>query len=677
MAPKPHPQPTTLISGPCPKRPRTSRQQIEPLQDQRNITSRSLRNRDEIRKKREERLLAEQEKASPEVSKTAQRKLKKKVSPAVQENEDRKKKPAGKKSGSRAKRKRPIRVDSTADTDPDTDTNSDDEAKAEDATLVGPNQEVIGHLADAIQREHQCFKSELLEEVKSLWDKVKALSTATPDFRVIGINAESLLKKILYKGFVPSDEIIRNSTTKSMSGRSGPPANTIRTADEGFNQLNRTISESNGTTSYKPGSDKKTHWSRLSDNLKRKILQNHCIILDSQEDMGDDGIFEEASVSLDSTNQTESEWQADLRKCALGNEQTFQCTIMIQAINRHRFHGFQTTLDYSIGQEWHNTFLPKLYMTKPNPSHDHISLPAPKPDLCIGFSPNKFFVNYEVEQFEIPRHLMDHLIPENSGATGDPGRIFPFLMMEVQGSASDVAGSRATHQSLNDAAHALYNMWQFMKVTPELEQKFFQSFMVFTAGGHGKEFWIKIHRPMRLETQGCPMAFQYRHIPVTRSKPYSQEVVTLYLKNAMVWSIEILLPHLRSAVDRVRQDSRERLDSHRGTPAPAERATGTRATGVAKNDRAQSIERALSLSESVNSSQRGGGSPTGCKPGRSSTRQTRKRKRRTDGGKTSAGEASGSFSVTGATEELEDSTIDDELRQRGKGNKQRRKKRGE
>lgn len=502
---------------------------------------------------------------------------------------------------------------------------------------------------DTIQYEHQCFKSELLKEVKILWNNVKALSTATPDFRVIGIGAEGLLKKILYKGFVPSEEVVRNLNISPMSGRSTPAANTITTVDEGLDQLNRMISETDGLMSSNPSGNKKTPWSRLSDNLKRKVLQNHCINLNSKENIEDDDIFEQAGINIDSTNHTESEWQADLQKCGVGSEQTFQCTIMIQAINRHRFLGFQTTLDYSIGQEWHNTFLPKLYIAKPNPSYDHISLPAPHPDLCVGFSPKKFFANYEVEQFEIPRHLMDHLIPEKIGATGDPSRVFPFLMMEVKGSASDVGGSRATHQSLNDAAHAPYNMWQFMRVTPKLEQKFFESFMVFTAGGHGKEFWIKIHRPMRLETQGCPMAFQYRHILVTESKPYSQEVVTLYLKRVMVWGIRALLPHLRSAVNYVRQESRGQLDSSRDAPA-------------------------LSRTKSVDSSRRGGGSSTCSKRGNSSVRQTGKRKQRTDSGETMVDRASHSFSITGAAQGLEDSTIDDGLRQGGKGNKQRKKR---
>lgn len=124
----------------------------QPLQDQRNITSRSLRNREDIRKKREEQLLAEQQKAPPEVNKTVQRKStvvtsrtvqrsapKGKARPARKKSaakapqfkqdpaQDRKTKPTQKTCQSRSKGDRPEKAFSAADA----------EAEAEDASLVG------------------------------------------------------------------------------------------------------------------------------------------------------------------------------------------------------------------------------------------------------------------------------------------------------------------------------------------------------------------------------------------------------------------------------------------------------------------------------------------------------------------------------------------------------------
>ena len=662
------------------KRPRTSRQQPEPLKYQRNITSRSLRDREELRKKKEKQLQNERERACLEEPKTAQRKATVKTPQTAQQSardtiaqnkpaarasrarqeraQEKKTKPAQNTSGSRDRERPAKKAISTIN------------AEAEDAAPVRSNQQVNTHFEDIIQQEHQRFKSELLKDVENIWDNVEALSTAGPNFRAIGRSVECLRKKILYKGFVPSEEITSNLSVRSVSIRASSAANTITTADRDMNQSNRVISEADRLLSPKPGGDKKITWSRLSNNLKRIVLENHCVNLDGEENMEDDGILEQANVIPDNTNYTESEWQADLQKCKFGNEQVFQCTIMIQAINRHGFLGFQKKLDYSVGLEWHTIVLPKLKIPKPNPNYDHMSLPTPQPDLCVGFRPEQFFVSSMAEKYEIPRHLVVHLFPEKCAATGDPGRVFPFFMMEVKGSASDVGGSIAAHQSLNDAAHALYNIWQFMNAAPELRQQFFDSVMVFTAGGHGKEFWIKIHRPLRLTTPGCPMAFRYRHILITQGKPYSQEVITLYLKKIMVWAMDTLLPKLRNAVDRVRQDFREQLHSPRGSPASTEGATSTSAADAAKENPGRSIDCSLSRAESVNSSQHDGNRSTSSKRKRSLTRQTPKKKQRTDGGgERAAGGASQSSNVTGATQQLNDSTISNRLRPRGMGKK--------
>ena len=287
----------------------------------------------------------------------------------------------------------------------------------------------------------------------------------------------------------------------------------------------------------------------FTEAIKEDVLESSNV--DLHEDKGDD-LAQDRDIrkyiteeKLKSKEETESRWKADLKKCANSPEAVYQRTLMDKMIDRHNFEKMKTHLDFTNEVQWRSTHPPSRPDTR--------LLPSPLPDLCVGFRRQALLPGNEYLARSIPLKLKQHIRPETLGA-GDEGRDFPFLMVEVKGPASDFGGRSANIQSVNDAAHALYNIWQFVEGNPELEHDFFSKVRVFTASGNSKEFWVRSHRAERIPEGGgrvypdYPLGFRYKVMDTVSGTRYTHAYIRDLTRNVMEWGIEHLLPTLQDAV---------------------------------------------------------------------------------------------------------------------------------
>lgn len=301
------------------------------------------------------------------------------------------------------------------------------------------------------------------------------------------------------------------------------------------------------------------------DRLKASRMSLHPVQLSSDEQLKKQMC--EIPTPVAAAEQDEVHWRRDLKKCLLGNEAIYQHTIMMACINRHGLEEFDTTLDYHNELEWRSE--------KPPASHLKRRLPAPRPDLCIGFRPQVFYDAYPLGEWTLPPELEPCMIPERCPHDGDPGRAFPFLILQVKGSSSDVGGTKAFTQSLNDGIHALYNMWKFMRLKETLRRRFFERVRIFTAGGHSKEFRVRIHRAIEIGSdqdrlpQGYPLKFQFDDVLTLEGESYTQARVRAVLYRIMRWGIEELLPDLIDAFkEACKQEPKKRTEPSGSSQPP-------------------------------------------------------------------------------------------------------------
>lgn len=190
----------------------------------------------------------------------------------------------------------------------------------------------------------------------------------------------------------------------------------------------------------------------------------------------------------------------------------------MSAIDRHDFFGLKQHLDYSVQLGW----VSEAPLSRdsegdlvPNPDLD-----APKPDLAVAFRLDSIVQShdYDTTLNALPATMRHHAMPENITTPQDSTRAFPFLMINALGNDAPYDDGAATERSCSDAAHALFNIWMFVKDHEDLRCLFFERVRVFTAGGNGEKFWVRVHRAERLpEKQGrlheeYPLTFQYEEV---------------------------------------------------------------------------------------------------------------------------------------------------------------------
>ena len=238
-----------------------------------------------------------------------------------------------------------------------------------------------------------------------------------------------------------------------------------------------------------------------------------------------------------STPKKESGWSSDLVKCRNSHEAVYQTILLAKTIDRRNFKEMETRLDYTACFMWKSA--------APPIKEDAIRyLWAPTPDLTVGFQPKLFFENQGQPMTRLPEKLKCRILPENP-RNSDHGRAFPFLMLEAKGASSPLDGGGASNQSLNDGCQALYNIWQFMQGDEIREREFFDHVRVFTAGGHGRAFWLRIHRADKM---GNLLNYQFDDIQDLTGPDYTQSRVQSLVRNVMTWALNTLLPLLQKAV---------------------------------------------------------------------------------------------------------------------------------
>ena len=238
-------------------------------------------------------------------------------------------------------------------------------------------------------------------------------------------------------------------------------------------------------------------------------------------------------------------WKLDLAKSRRSNEAVFQRTIMMRTINRFNSEIFDEAVDWTTKSLWKNP--------PPNSKDIEAKLWAPKPDLAIGFQPDMLSPENPDRLDEVPTVFRPHMLPDISDTTSDDeGRAFPFLTLEVKGQTGSISGKEASLQSVNEAAHALFNIWQFMKEEETMCKLFFEKVRVFTAGGHGNKFWFRMHRAENNSikiSEDYPLRFVFHDLIQFEGADYTQHRIQALVQNIIQWSIRNLLPLLQKAVD--------------------------------------------------------------------------------------------------------------------------------
>ena len=311
---------------------------------------------------------------------------------------------------------------------------------------------------------------------------------------------------------------------------------------EPFNRTENMVDESIATkTSKKSGlSDAQKVHRCIKSNVAR--LANEDYLQNSH----DNQIVSEINNDPSSLGEEDSwKWGLDMAKCRRSNEAVFQRTIMMRTINRFGFEAFATTVDWTTESVWKSP--------APEVSKNERQLWNPKPDLAVGFQPKILFPDNPSRIDKIPTVLRPHILPDASDTTSDDaGRVFPFLMLEVKGQTSTNSGKGASLQSVNDAAHALFNIWQFMKEEESMRETFFEKVRVFTAGGHDKQFWVRVHRAEHASdtpSEECPLRFEFHDIVRLEGSSYTQHRVQTIIGNIITWCRSNLLPLARQAAE--------------------------------------------------------------------------------------------------------------------------------
>lgn len=148
-----------------------------------------------------------------------------------------------------------------------------------------------------------------------------------------------------------------------------------------------------------------------------------------------------ASILRESTSKTteeeEKNWRIDVQESQMAGEATFQRTIMMEIINRHKL---DHRLRYSCESIWTCQPMPR----RKSESFDHMA--APKPDLAVSFRSSA--VVDELRRNHLS-YLTQYISPES--LKGDKiDHAFHFFSMEVQTSSQDKIALR---RNFNVASH--------------------------------------------------------------------------------------------------------------------------------------------------------------------------------------------------------------------------------
>ena len=426
-------------------------------------------------------------------------------------------------------------------------------------------ERVEAYVDQAYRQDLAVFEKDTTSLARGLVNNIRKVSRGKLGLQTLGEQVEGILSKIRQRGYPEPQKMLQ-------AGKD----NASKEKDKG-----QTIQSQAGETTT-------TTKSKFS---RRKAIDRQNIIRDSNIYFGSpNNIFTDLPTFSCKTHSQHDPsldpfctWDEDLSKSAVSNEAYFARTIMMTSIFRYRILKIEASLDFNVELEWISPH-PLRINHRSGKLEPNVHLPFPKPDLCVGFNRNALFPEGLDSRWSlIPQHMAPFMVPENLTNPNDLGRAFPFLMLEAKGSSAPIGGDMASQQSVIAAAHALYNIWNFMKVTEKLEEEFFKYVLIFTASVHGEEYRLHVHRAVKLAvadgalSKDYPLSFRHTILKQFKGSDYNRVQVQTTVDCILDWALSTLLPKVSGAVSHVceqRAAERSNLQISPGAVAKAQRQPG-------------------------------------------------------------------------------------------------------
>ncbi len=212
------------------------------------------------------------------------------------------------------------------------------------------------------------------------------------------------------------------------------------------------------------------------------------------------------------------EW--DRRQCFNSSEADFHRTIMISIIDRFDLH---SPFAFSCEEQW---AVGHHFLIQPTRTKSKIS--QPKPDLALSFQRDALI---DDDLLDYPVELGRCLHPGNRGRE----RWFPFVFIEAK--RDDNSLRDAFEKALHGASQALFNIHQWMRLVPELDEQFFTDVRTFTIVLNNETITLRIHRAER----GVGDRLRYRFAEVATIRGYDRFEACHMVKSVL---IDYALPHL-------------------------------------------------------------------------------------------------------------------------------------
>ena len=373
----------------------------------------------------------------------------------------------------------------------------------------------------------QRFRDELTQDAKTLLSSILHVDLIKPDYCGSARIAEEILSKLKEYGYAPPS--------------TDPEATMGESVNQSILEATSRVGTSKISKADSPNGNGKNRLITREQRLRAAGVQ----LFEMQQSKDAELISDIISpLEGQESDKIQTRWDQDIRRSRTGNEAMVQRTIMMTAMNRFKEQGFSGCLDFNMELQWESP--------KPPCKEPKLALSAPKPDACIGFRPTTL-VDYREQLDGLGDELLSHMLPEKKHHGQDQGRAFPFLLLEVKGGSAPAAGRDVHLQFLNDASYALYNIWQFMKDSDQLREKYFDKVRVFTAGCNSERFWIRVHRayqrpPRDYIQPGYPLGFGFESVHNVSGAQYTQTYVQTMLSRVMHWGSTQLRDVLRLAV---------------------------------------------------------------------------------------------------------------------------------
>ncbi len=287
--------------------------------------------------------------------------------------------------------------------------------------------------------------------------------------------------------------------------------------------------------------------SNLSERDPKIDYYEQLILEDTSNTLGTLATLE-VEIQREINRREDALWKIDMSRCARSNEARFQRTVMMTILNRQELDG---KLDYNCEAQWISGRFPC-----PEPCAEKAcQITNPKPDLAVAFLSRSLLpTNGIMPDFERLKIWQSDMFPEGPQEFNNE-RAFYFFSMEAKGKRGQIDNQAAHFQNLSTASRALFNIYHCMKRVNELET-FFDKVRVFFAVATVEGLSLRIHRPIRLESEQCnneeyPIGFQFDILEHLRGA-YSRAQATAIVYNVLYqYGVMKLHPILKDTVQKL------------------------------------------------------------------------------------------------------------------------------